>query len=425
MKYKDRIRVKRNYKQALLATVTTFTLGVSALGGAASAFAAENTKEVQKQSQSGFTIKNKSQLTEENNVGKINLSKIKEDLANQKKVFEENKNNLFIGAGLGIDDNNITSLEHAAIIQKEVAKKIATNIIATQPESIPKIEELRKTMSKDSKIGKVENIEDVIKELIIGWNKFTDRPLIKTIQLAAAKKFNLPYADMAKWKGDIGEYELHIDTIGIILEEMKNETQNFLKSKGIKELTVFRGVKSPTKMNENGVEVQQSSALSSFSFSEEDASSYATSSDPEKHPYLLVKNIPVDRILSLGVTGFGLMEHSEVVVLGGMYPQDEFFVLPGETGSDLKLLLEQEVKMLHKGDLDLIRELINDEAGKQLKEHSETIANQLDKIIKETPDLKPDNVRDKLYKLLIGEPLKLGDAIAHEIANGLCPFPSV
>ncbi|HDR6245753.1 TPA: hypothetical protein QCU24_003515 [Bacillus cereus] len=41
MKYKDRKSAKRKYKQALLATVATMTLGVSALGGTAHAFAAE------------------------------------------------------------------------------------------------------------------------------------------------------------------------------------------------------------------------------------------------------------------------------------------------------------------------------------------------------------------------------------------------
>ncbi|PGS79159.1 hypothetical protein COC69_12730 [Bacillus cereus] len=42
MKYKDRIQAKRNYKQAIFAAATTLTLGVSALAGPASAFAAEN-----------------------------------------------------------------------------------------------------------------------------------------------------------------------------------------------------------------------------------------------------------------------------------------------------------------------------------------------------------------------------------------------
>ncbi|PGS77207.1 hypothetical protein COC69_20730 [Bacillus cereus] len=51
MKYKDCIQAKRNYKQTIFAAATTLTLGVSALAGPASAFAAENTKDTQKQSQ--------------------------------------------------------------------------------------------------------------------------------------------------------------------------------------------------------------------------------------------------------------------------------------------------------------------------------------------------------------------------------------
>lgn len=47
MKYKDRKHAKRKYKQALLATVATMTLGVSTLGSAASAFAAENKANIQ------------------------------------------------------------------------------------------------------------------------------------------------------------------------------------------------------------------------------------------------------------------------------------------------------------------------------------------------------------------------------------------
>ncbi|MGX5634119.1 hypothetical protein [Bacillus thuringiensis] len=50
MKYKDRKDAKRKYKQALLATVATMTLGVSTLGSTASAFAEEKKTEVQPQS---------------------------------------------------------------------------------------------------------------------------------------------------------------------------------------------------------------------------------------------------------------------------------------------------------------------------------------------------------------------------------------
>ncbi|MCU4860922.1 insecticidal delta-endotoxin Cry8Ea1 family protein [Bacillus cereus] len=49
MKYKDRRDAKRKYKQALLATVATMTLGVSTLGSTASAFAEEKTETQQEQ----------------------------------------------------------------------------------------------------------------------------------------------------------------------------------------------------------------------------------------------------------------------------------------------------------------------------------------------------------------------------------------
>ncbi|MGX5631981.1 insecticidal delta-endotoxin Cry8Ea1 family protein [Bacillus thuringiensis] len=49
MKYKDRKHAKRKYKQALLATVATMTLGVSTLGSTASAFAEEKNTEAQQE----------------------------------------------------------------------------------------------------------------------------------------------------------------------------------------------------------------------------------------------------------------------------------------------------------------------------------------------------------------------------------------
>ncbi|MGX5634538.1 insecticidal delta-endotoxin Cry8Ea1 family protein [Bacillus thuringiensis] len=49
MKYKDRKHAKRKYKQALLATVATMTLGVSTLGSTASAFAEEKDKNATQQ----------------------------------------------------------------------------------------------------------------------------------------------------------------------------------------------------------------------------------------------------------------------------------------------------------------------------------------------------------------------------------------
>ncbi|MGH0803503.1 insecticidal delta-endotoxin Cry8Ea1 family protein [Bacillus cereus] len=53
MKYKNRIYAKRKYKQALLVTVATMTLGVSTLGSTASAFADEKSKNTIQQKSPG------------------------------------------------------------------------------------------------------------------------------------------------------------------------------------------------------------------------------------------------------------------------------------------------------------------------------------------------------------------------------------
>ncbi|MCU4946868.1 insecticidal delta-endotoxin Cry8Ea1 family protein [Bacillus cereus] len=55
MKYKNRAHAKRKYKQAILATVATMTLGVSTLGSTNSVFAAENTVSAQQASSASAT----------------------------------------------------------------------------------------------------------------------------------------------------------------------------------------------------------------------------------------------------------------------------------------------------------------------------------------------------------------------------------
>ncbi|MGU3442721.1 ETX/MTX2 family pore-forming toxin [Bacillus cereus] len=58
MKYKNRIRAKHDYKQAVLAATTTLTLSVSALAGPISAFAADSLPNVQGQVYSDHTSDN-------------------------------------------------------------------------------------------------------------------------------------------------------------------------------------------------------------------------------------------------------------------------------------------------------------------------------------------------------------------------------
>lgn len=57
------------------------------------------------------------------------------------------------------------------------------------------------------------------------------------------------------------------------------------------------------------------------------------------YPYILIQNIPIDRVLSFMGTGIGTGYEYEFVVLGGMYPKDTFFILQG-TRIGTKLLIQ-------------------------------------------------------------------------------------
>ncbi|MBJ8113127.1 hypothetical protein JDS99_26510 [Bacillus cereus group sp. N6] len=162
---------------------------------------------------------------------------------------------------------------------------------------------------------------------------------MKAMQLAAVKKFDLPYADLKRWgKDKLDNYESYIDVIGVILEEMKNETYKFLASKGIKELPVFRGIKLPEKINtdKNNIGSHQLAPLSSFTISKKIADSFSVPHQLGLYPYVLIEYVPINQILSLGPTGLGTFFLYEAVVIGGNNPDNKFFILPEKLSSDEK-----------------------------------------------------------------------------------------
>lgn len=127
-------------------------------------------------------------------------------------------------------------------------------------------------MRKDEGLDKLDvhvnkDLSSVVDAIIYYWN--LSKPpktsyLNNALKQAAIKKFHLHYTSTKSLEeADLGKYRLHIDTIGMILEEMRSETYKFLKNKGLKEITLFRGMKSPVKMTEHDVDVTKLAALSS------------------------------------------------------------------------------------------------------------------------------------------------------------------
>ncbi|MBJ8113800.1 hypothetical protein JDS99_30290 [Bacillus cereus group sp. N6] len=268
-------------------------------------------------------------------INQIDLLKIKKLLKHQKKVFKFYDKKIYPN---GVNEE----------ATDQAIKTTTNNIKNKQPNLIPKLLDLEKVLREDENIppfvwenSNYQGVDAVVNALIYHWNYFRDTggSLMKAMQLAAVKKFDLPYADLKRWEKDkLDNYESYIDTIGVVLEEMKNETYKFLASKGIKELPVFRGIKTPEKINtdKNNIGSHQLAPLSSFTISKEVADDFSVPHQPGLYPYVLVEYVPINQILSLGPTGLGTCFLYEAVVIGGKDPDSKFFILPGKMSSDKK-----------------------------------------------------------------------------------------
>lgn len=109
--------------------------------------------------------------------------------------------------------------------------------------------------------------------------------------------------------------------------EMYNETQELLKSQGVEELYLFRGVVwTTTPIQLSHIDWDRSvyelelatQPMSSFTYDFNVAASFAQGDASSVHSSLvLFTKIPRERVLSTFRTGIGCMDESEVVVLGG------------------------------------------------------------------------------------------------------------
>lgn len=113
------------------------------------------------------------------------------------------------------------------------------------------------------------------------------------------------------------------DVYRAVLRSQYNATQQFFKEQGIKEVTLYRGVRdyAPNRgdtVTEKGVQVQLR-PLSSFATDPKIAKNFATLENSSAVFRLVV---PVEKILSMPGTGFGCFNETETVLLGGIQQLD-------------------------------------------------------------------------------------------------------
>lgn len=112
-----------------------------------------------------------------------------------------------------------------------------------------------------------------------------------------------------------------------VVRAMYDETQEFFKSHGITEVTVFRGM--------NDVDIEpgkagvQSNPLSSWSFDPSVALNFAEDgNDYDRHGIVMSMVIPVSDVACTAATGLGCLMEAEAVIVGGRH--DVVAMLPGE-----------------------------------------------------------------------------------------------
>ena len=181
--------------------------------------------------------------------------------------------------------------------------------------------------------------QNVASALISSWATSSSNGEMKSValQIAAERHFGLG-ATYAKSLTTAGIYDRaakfagrHKAVLGAFLDRMHSSTQAWLTAQGIAKngyVTLYRGwgARPTQEPGMQSIDLQHGSAvdvllqpLSSFSSSFPTAHNFASPAGGMT-PLMTMVRIPVHRILATARTGYGCLNESEFVVLGGRYP---------------------------------------------------------------------------------------------------------
>jgi hypothetical protein len=162
------------------------------------------------------------------------------------------------------------------------------------------------------------NYNDVARAIGIWTESSNDSPDALVLQQEAAQMFGTKVSDwqqekidsiVAK-KGKLSPIDVDRSTMNKVMAAMYAETQKDLAAKGIKTVTLYRGMNSKYAAADVG---KLSNAISSYTASRQVAEGYARQYGNNGS---VVKSIvPASYILSTGRTGFGSLSVSEYVVI--------------------------------------------------------------------------------------------------------------
>ena len=142
------------------------------------------------------------------------------------------------------------------------------------------------------------------------------------VQRAARDEFNLhdtygrENESTKRFIDDV--YDKHSKALRAFVREQYNHTQEWLAKNGIKEVTLYRGMRAATGPEETESEEEVAlQPLSSFSTDPDVAMGFTGSGE---HDIVMAMRVPASRILGSCQTGFGCKNEAEMVVLGGVMP---------------------------------------------------------------------------------------------------------
>jgi hypothetical protein len=236
------------------------------------------------------------------------------------------------------EEENVTvrkeMLQQLTPAQAAAVKTQAVERIAQRMRSLP-MDDFLIAMGREDLIGSAAASQEVANLIVNTWNFGTGGAdeLATALQLRAKREFGISAAAMghfdplaARAAGAFGQS--HAGILDPFLRAQYEETQGWLSSRNITEMTLFRGMRIASSFPAAGELAKlKFQPLSSFTTDVGAAVSYGLGQPAEKGGQILITlRLPASRIFSLGATGMGSIGKAEVIALGGQYTA---FVLGG------------------------------------------------------------------------------------------------
>ena len=215
----------------------------------------------------------------------------------------------------------------ASALKKQVAKILGEKMNSLKMPEWDKLVKYLKSKRKYLELPKGYDMNEwAASTLIEGWTVSSGDGIAECIavQLAARAEFGLKGSSIWWQKRALKEatkiFKTHEVAMRRFLREMHNNTQKYLRSKGLKSIRVVRGyvgdigIKISTPLNPMTTIKIKLQPMSSFSSKFRVAEDFAKVSFESES--LIFAEVPANRVLSCPVTGFGCKNEFEWVILG-------------------------------------------------------------------------------------------------------------